>query len=77
MCLMTVLPHYYFLLKKMREPLAMQKLLTFFQQKILQCKSFSHFFNKKYWCISHVNVINFNKMLTNDVVSFDQLDQEL
>ena len=39
---------------------------------LLQCKSFSHFFNKKYWQISDINVLNFNDMLTNDVVSFEQ-----
>ena len=30
------------------------------------------FFNKKYWQISDINVLNFNDMLTNDVVSFEQ-----
>ena len=38
----------------------------------MQCKSFSHFFNKKYWQISAINILNFNDMLTNDVVSFEQ-----
>ena len=42
----------------MREAFAMQKLLTFFQQK--------------YWCISDINIRNFNETLTNDVVSFEQ-----
>ena len=42
----------------MREAFALQKLL--------------HFFNKKYWCSVDINVWNFNKMLTNDVVSFKQ-----
>ena len=42
----------------MREAFAMQKLLTFFQQK--------------YKCISDTDVWNFNKMLTNEVVSFEQ-----
>ena len=41
--------------------------------KILQCKSFSHFFNKKYWHIWDINIWNFNETLTNDVVSFEQL----
>ena len=36
----------------------MQKLLTFF--------------NKKYWFISDTNVSNFNEMLINNVVSFEQ-----
>ena len=43
----------------MREAFAMQKLLTFFQQK--------------YWHIWDINVWNFNETLTNDVVSFEQL----
>ena len=42
----------------MREAFAMQKLLTFFQQK--------------YWRKSDINVWNFNETLTNDVVSFEQ-----
>ena len=42
----------------MREAFALQKLLTFFQEK--------------YWHISDINVWNFNEMLTDDVVSFDQ-----
>ena len=37
----------------------MQKLLTFFQQKIL-------------WHISDIYIGNFNEMLSNDVVSFEQ-----
>ena len=42
----------------MREAFAVQKLLTFFQQK--------------YWCIWDINIWNFNDTLTNDVVSFEQ-----
>ena len=42
-------------------------------EKILQCKSFSHFFNKKYWWVTDINIWNFNETLTNDVVSFEQL----
>ena len=42
----------------MREAFALQKLLTFFQQK--------------YWRIWDINVWNFNDTLTNDVVSFEQ-----
>ena len=42
----------------MREAFAMQKLLTFIQQK--------------YWCIWDINFWNFNEMLTNDVFSFEQ-----
>ena len=40
--------------------------------KILVCKSFSHFFNKKYWHFWDINVWNFKETLTNDVVSFEQ-----
>ena len=32
----------------------------------------SHFFNEKYWRISDINIWNFNEMLTNNVVSFEQ-----
>ena len=42
----------------MREAFALQKLLTFLQQK---------------WHISDTNIRNFNETLTNDVVSFEQL----
>ena len=42
----------------MREAFAMQKLLTFFQQK--------------YRLIWDINVWNFNDTLTNDVVNFEQ-----
>ena len=38
----------------------------------MQCKSFSHYFNKNYWRISVINILNFNDTLTNDVVSFEQ-----
>ena len=48
------------------------------------CKSYSHFFSKKFQHISLVNDslkftssdtldVNFNESLTNDVVSFEQL----
>ena len=42
----------------MREPFAVQKLLTFFQQKYRQ--------------ISDIDILNFNDTLTNDVVSFEK-----
>ena len=51
--------HWYFLLKNW--------------EKLLQCKSFKHFFNKKYWHIWDINIWNFNKMLTNAVVCFEHL----
>ena len=47
-----------FFVEKMRGAFALQKLLTFFK--------------KKYWHISDINVWNFNEMLTNDIVSFEQ-----
>ena len=46
-------------------------------EKLLHGKSFSHFFNKKYWHISDIYVWNFNETLTNDVVSFEQLGLEV
>ena len=47
----------------MREAFAMQKLLTYFQQK--------------YWHVLDINVKNFNKMLPNDFVSFEQPGPEI
>ena len=41
-------------------------------EQLLQCKSFSHFSNKKYWHVWNINAWNFNDTLTNDVVSFEQ-----
>ena len=38
----------------------------------MQCKSFSHFFNKKYWHIGDIKVWNFNILLANDVVNVEQ-----
>ena len=43
----------------------------------MHCKSFSHFFNKKYWQILDINVGKFNETLTNNVVSFEQPGPEL
>ena len=40
----------------------------------LHCKSFSHFFNKKYWHIWDINIRNFDVSFTNNIVSFEQLD---
>ena len=48
----------------MREAFAVQKLLEFF-------------FNKKYWHIRDINIGNFNEMLTNDAVSFEQPGPDL
>ena len=61
--------------EKMWVAFALQKLLTFFQQKIsaylhiTRCKKFQHI------CISLD--ANFNESLTNDVVSFEQLGPDL
>ena len=41
-------------------------------EKLLQCKSFSHLFNKKYWHILDIKVLNLNETLTNDIVCFEQ-----
>ena len=38
---------------------------------------FLHFFNKKYWCIWDINIWNFNKTLTNNIISFEQLGPAL
>ena len=39
----------------------------------MYCKSYSHFFSKKFQHICVSLDVNFNKSLTNDVVSFEQL----
>ena len=41
------------------------------------CKSYSHFFSKKFQHICISLDINFNKSLTNDIVSFEQLGPDL
>ena len=45
-------------------------ILTFFAEK---CKSYSHFFSKKFQHICVSLNVNFNESLTNDIVSFEQL----
>ena len=39
----------------------------------MHCKSYSHFFSKKFQHICVSLDVNFNQSLTNDVVSFEQL----
>ena len=39
----------------------------------MQCKSYSHFFSKKFQYICVSLDVNFNELLTNDIVSFEQL----
>ena len=39
----------------------------------MHCKSYSHFFSKKFQHICISLDVNFNESLTNDVVSFEQL----
>ena len=39
----------------------------------MHCKSYSHFFSKKFQYICVSLDVNFNESLTNDVVSFEQL----
>ena len=39
----------------------------------MHCKSYSHFFSKKFQHICVSLDVYFNESLTNDVVSFDQL----
>ena len=52
-------------------------ILVFFAEKIevafAHCKSYSHFFSKKFQHICLSLYVNFNESLTNDVVSFEQL----
>ena len=43
---------------------------------LLPCKSYSHFFSKKFQHICVSLDVNFNISLTNDVVSFEQLGPE-
>ena len=49
--------------EKMIEAFAPQKLFTIF------------FFNKKYWPISDIDILNFNDTLTNDNVSLNNRTQ--
>ena len=55
----------------MWDAFALQYFLLKKCEMLLQCKSVSHFFNKKYWYIWDNNIWNFDT-LTNDVVSFEQ-----
>ena len=50
-------------------------ILIFFAEKNVSsfCKSYSHFFSKKFQNICVSLDVNFNESLTNDVVSFEQL----
>ena len=41
------------------------------------CKSYSHFFSKKFQHICISLDVNFNELLTNDVISFEQLGPDL
>ena len=51
--------------------------LIFFAERmtlfLLHCKSYSHFFSKKFQHICISLNVNFNESLTNDIVSFEQL----
>ena len=42
----------------------------------MHCKSYSHFFSKKFQHICVSLDVNFNESLTNDIVSFEQLGPE-
>ena len=42
-------------------------------EKLLHCKSFSQFLKKKNIAIFQIQTFDFNEMLTNDDVSFEQL----
>ena len=43
----------------------------------MQCKSYSHFFSKKFQHICISLDVNFNESLTNDIVSFEQLGPDV
>ena len=43
----------------------------------MHCKSYSHFFSKKFQHICVSLDVNFNESLINDVVSFEQLGPEV
>ena len=43
----------------------------------MHCKSYSHFFSKKFQNICVSLDVNFNESLTNDIVSFEQLGPDL
>ena len=51
-------------------------ILIFFLKKC-DCKSYSHFFSKKFQHICVSLDVNFNESLTNDIVSFEQLGPEI
>ena len=42
----------------------------------MHCKSYSHFFSKKFQHICVSLDVNFKESLTNDIVSFEQLSPE-
>ena len=53
-------------------------ILIFFAEKMwvafaVHCKSYSHFFSKKFQKICVSLDVNFNKSLTNDIISFEEL----
>ena len=56
---------------------SIHNILIFFAEKIvssfLHCKSYSHFFSKKFQHVCVSFYVNFNELLTNDIVSFEQL----
>ena len=43
----------------------------------MHCKSYLHFFSKKFWHICVSLNVNFNKSLTNNTVSFEQLGPDI
>ena len=54
---------------------SMHNILIFFAEKIVSsfCKSYSHFFSKKFQHTCLSLDVNFNESLTNDITSFEQL----
>ena len=51
---------------------SIHNILIFFAEKMC-CKSYSHVFSKKFQHICVSLDVNFNQLLTNDIVSFEQL----
>ena len=43
----------------------------------MHCKSYSHFFSKKFQHICISLSVNFNELLTNDIISFEQLGPDV
>ena len=56
---------------------SIHNILIFFAEKMCYCKSYSHFFSKKFQHICVSLNVNFNESLTNYIVSFEQLGPDI